>query len=150
MTEPEGKPINHHTTGLGGQEEAAQEETGRELSRRQTLALPIIAAAPNLTQAAKEAGISEATLRRWRREEGFRAELDRLTAEIADTTRQELKSITLHGFRVIRELMQDPDPEVRLRAARAAIIVGIRVIDLEKFLKQGTTECPDHPLCETE
>ncbi|MYC36033.1 MAG: hypothetical protein F4X66_03860 [Chloroflexi bacterium] len=150
MTDPECKPTGRDPTGSAEQEETAHEETGQELSRRQMLALPIIAAAPNLTQAAKDAGISEATLRRWRREEGFRAELDRLTAEIADTTRQELKSITLQGFRVIRELMQDPDPDVRLRAARAAIIVGIRVIDLEKFLKQGTTECPDHPFRETE
>jgi len=149
MTEPEGKLIDHEPA---GQEEAAQEETGRELSRRQMLTLPIIAAAPNLTQAAKEAGISEATLRRWRRDEHFRAELDRLTAEIADTTRQGLKDLTLQGFRVIRELMQDPDPEVRLRAARAAIIVGIRVVDLEKFLKQETSGHldQDHPSRERE
>ena len=135
MTEPEGTPINHHPTGLAGQEEAAKEGTGQELSRRQMLALPIIAASPNLTQAAQEASISESTLRRWRRDEHFRAELDRLTAEIAETTRQGLKDLTLQGFRVIRELMEDPDPIVRLRAARAAIIYGIQVCKAEDLRK---------------
>ena len=41
------------------------EETGPKLSRRQIIALPILAAAPNLTEGSREAGISDATLRRW-------------------------------------------------------------------------------------
>ena len=110
-----------------------QDETELKLSHRQTLALPILAAAPNLTEGAKEAGISEATLRRWRQDEHFRTEMDRLTHEIAETTRQGLKDLVTQGFRVIRELMEDPDPTVRFRAARAAIVYGIQVCKAEEL-----------------
>ena len=110
-----------------------------KLSPRQMRTLPIIVTATNLTQAAQEAGISEATLRRWRREPQFRAELDRLASELAETTAQELKSTILHGFQVINELMEDSDPMVRLRAARVAITLGGRTIELDKLLK---TEAP--------
>ena len=74
MADPESNPLRRESKN-------STEEEGKEpkLSRRQTLALPILAAAPNLTQAAKDAGISEATLRRWRRDEHFRTEMDRLT-----------------------------------------------------------------------
>ena len=44
-----------------------RDETGPKLSRRQILALPILTAASNLTEGAKEAGISDATQRRWHR-----------------------------------------------------------------------------------
>ncbi len=84
-----------------------------------SLALPILAAAPNMTQAARESGISESILRRWRQNEHFRYELDRLTSETADLTRQLLEGMTRQSTQVISDLMQDPDPMVRLRAARA-------------------------------
>ena len=110
-----------------------------KLSHRQILALPVIAAAPNLTEAAKDAGISEATLRRWRQDAHFNAELDRLTAEIAETTRQGLTDIVLQGLIVVADLMEDPDPAMRLRAARAAITMGMQVCEADN-LSQGDPE----------
>ena len=98
-----------------------------QLTRRQILALPILAAAPNMTQAAREAGISESTLYRWRQNEHFRNELQRLTAETADLTRQEMESLTRQSSQVLSDLMQDPDPMVRLRAARAVAVMGAQV-----------------------
>ena len=98
-----------------------------QLTRRQMLALPILAAAPNMTQAAREAGISESTLYRWRQNEHFRNELQRLTAETADLTRQEMESLTRQSSQVLSDLMQDPDPMVRLRAARAVAVMGAQV-----------------------
>ena len=111
---------------------SAQPNTGQpqanyiksHLTRRQILALPILAAAPNTTEAARESGISESTLRRWRRNEHFRSELERLTSETADLTRQLLESLTRQSGQVLSDLMQDPDPMVRLRAARAVAVHG--------------------------
>ena len=137
MTNAESKPIDHEPTDSAVQEEPDWEEAGSRLTRRQTLALPIIAAAPNLTQAARDAGISDATLRRWRREPHFRAELDRMTHEIAETTREGLKELILQGIQVIGDLMEDPDPMVRFRAARAAVILGIQVCKAEEYRRQG-------------
>ena len=93
MTEPKCNPSDHESTGSSGQNESGGEETEPKLSRRQMRALPIVAAAPNLTQAAQEAGIGEATLRRWHRDEHFRAEMAHLTHEIAETTRQRLRDV---------------------------------------------------------
>ena len=115
--------------------------TEPQLSRRQMLALPIIAVAPNLIQAARDAGISRATLQRWRQDENFQAELDRMTHEIAETTRNGLQNLIVDGLDVINKLLQDPDPMVRLRAAQAAIILGIRVCDAEEYRSRaGTAE----------
>ena len=98
-----------------------------QFTRRQTLALPILATAPSMSQAARDAGISESTLYRWRQNEHFRKELQRLTAETADLTRQEMESLTRQSSQVLSDLMQDPDPMVRLRAARAVAIMGAQV-----------------------
>ena len=139
MTDRENYPPDHDITDYTGQNESGPADSEPKLSRRQILALPIIAAAPNLTEAAKDAGISEATLRRWRQDEHFNAELDRLTAEIAQATRQGLKDIMFQGFSVFTDLMKDPDPAVRFRAARAAITMGMRVCEADN-LSQGSPE----------
>ena len=136
MTDPDEEPLARETT-----DSTEQNTTEPKLSRRQTLALPILAAAPNLTEGAKEAGISEATLRRWRRDEHFRGEMDRLTHEIAETTRQGLKDLVTQGITVIRELMEDPDPMVRFRAARAAIVYGIQVCKAEDMRREDKSPC---------
>ena len=120
------------------------DETGPKLSRRQIMALPILAAAPNLTEGAKEAGISDATLYRWRQNAHFRAEMDLMTHEIAETTREGLNELLHHSFRVIGEMLKDPDPAVRLRAAQATIIYGIRVCKAEEY-RQGIPDCEVGP-----
>ena len=51
MTDPDSNPPDHEPTDSDGQNEPGGEETEPKLSRRQMLALPILAAAPNLTQA---------------------------------------------------------------------------------------------------
>ena len=148
MDNSESIPLHHETTNPAEQEEREPQQV--KLSPKQMLALPIIAASPNLTQGARDAGISGSTLRRWRRDEHFRAEMDRLTAEIAETTRQGLKDITLQGFApvylnafpqlsqtpgfsVIKELMEDSDPMVRLRAAAETTRQGLKDITIQGF-----------------
>ena len=117
-------PASNHRS---EQRQADANSGSSRLTHRQVLALPIIAAAPNLTEAARNAGIGESTLRRWRKNEYFRRELDRLTAQTADTTRQQLESLTLQSGQVLSDLMQDPDPMIQLRAARAVAALGIQV-----------------------
>ena len=101
------------------------------LSARQILAIPILAASPNRRQAAHDAGISESTLYRWLRDEHFLLELNRLTAEVADLTHHELNALLLRSYKVLTDLMEDPDPIVRLRAARTVAYLGIRISGAE-------------------
>ena len=105
------------------------------LSSRQVRALPILAAAPNIRQAASDAGISERTLYRWLQNEYFRTELKRLTAEDAEIIRREIQGLTLRSLRTLTELMEDPDPIVRLRAARAIAFTAPRANGADSFHK---------------
>ena len=107
------------------------------LSSRQLLALPILAVAPNRRQAALEAGVSEATLYRWLRNERFRTELDRLTAQAAEFTRSEIESLTRHSFIVLTDLMGDPDPAVRLRASRTVAAMGIQICEADALRRDN-------------
>ena len=117
-----------------------------QLSSRQILALPILAAAPNMQQAARDAGIGQSTLYRWLRDENFRQELKRLTVEVAELTRSELQGLTLRSLKVLADLMDDPDPMVRLRAARTIASMGIRLTDtLRKDIQALGETIPSGP-----
>ena len=57
-------PQGHEPPGHAERSELAENGANTkqsQLTRRQILALPILAAAPNMTQAARDAGISEST-----------------------------------------------------------------------------------------
>ena len=90
------------------------------LSSRQRSALPAIVASPTMRQAARSSGISESTLYRWLEDETFREELARQREEVANFAYQELRGLTLRIVSVFAESMEDPDPAIRLRAARYA------------------------------
>ena len=131
-------PLGHESPDPAERPQLAEKATNTKqskLTHRQILALPILAATPTMTQAAREAGISESTLRRWRRDEHFRNELQRLTAETADLTRQELETLSRQSAQVLSDLMQDPDPMVRLRAACAVAVMGAQVFDAHTRLQ---------------
>ena len=91
------------------------------LSRRQETALPHIIAAPTLAQAARSAGISQATLRRWLTDDAFRQELTRQRQQTAALARQELQGLMLRSIAVIAEALNAPDITTRRRAARCAL-----------------------------
>lgn len=88
------------------------------LSFRQRAALPAIAAAPFLSQAARTAGIDENTLRRWLREPLFSDRLAAFRQQSVIIARDELKALARRGMSVFADAMEDPDPAIRIRAAR--------------------------------
>ena len=83
-----------------------QEMTGNDgetkisiLTTRQQGALPVIAAAPTITQAARDCRVSESTLRRWLRDPTFAGELDLLRQEYADQVSQQCLGLVLRGMK---------------------------------------------------
>ena len=84
-----------------------------------------------------EAGISETTLYRWLPNEQFRAKLSRLTAQTAEFTRSEIESLTKQSFTVLTDLMEDPDPAVRLRASRAVAAMGIQICEADALRRDN-------------
>ena len=103
------------------------------LTHRQQTALPIIAAAPTIAQAARSAGVTNATLHRWLNEPAFRQELTRQRQETAALARQEIQGLMLHSITVIADALNDPNPSIRLRAARYALTFAVQLNEVEKL-----------------
>ena len=111
-----------------------QEMTGNDretkisiLTSRQQGALPVIAAAPSIAQAARDCRVSESTLRRWLREPAFAGELDLLRQEFAGQVSQQCTGLMLRGMNVLAEAMENPDLNLRLRAARYAMTFAVHL-----------------------
>ncbi len=104
-----------------------------QLTHRQQAVLPVMAATPSLAEAARVAGFSERTLRRWLEDDHFRDELTRLRQESASLARQELQGLMLRSVSVLAEAMDAPDMAVRLRAARYALSFAIQVYEAQKL-----------------
>ena len=102
-------------------------------SHRQQAALPVVAMYPSLSQAARVAGVSRTTLRHWLDNPDFRNEVARLRQEAADMARQELQGLMLRSASVISEAMDDPNPAIRLRAARFALSLGRDFSELQRL-----------------
>ena len=101
------------------------------LTPRQLIALPIVAAAPNLRRAARDAGVARATLYRWLDEVDFREELETLSAEAASLARAHFKVATLRAFHVLDDLMDHPNPWIRHSASRTMSQTALRITDTD-------------------
>ncbi len=97
------------------------------LSDRQIVALPHVAAAATNAEGARAADISLATLKRWRQDPAFREELRRMRQETADLAHAELNGLALKSTAALAELLEDPDPRVRAQAIRLALVLGLKV-----------------------
>ena len=66
----------------------------------------------------------------------FRTTLERMRAEAADLAHNELKGLMLKSVLVLAEAIEDSNPRVLVRAAHAALSVGLKVHDLEELRKR--------------
>ena len=103
------------------------------LTDNQLVALPYLVASPTLAEGARLADIGRTTLYRWMNDPEFRATLERLRAEAADLAHTELRGLMLKGALVLAEAMEDPSPNVRVRAAQAALSMGLKAVDLKEL-----------------
>ena len=103
------------------------------LTDNQLAALPYLAASPTLAEGARLADIGRTTLYRWMNDPEFRATLERLRAEAADLAHTELRGLMLKGALVLAEAMEHPSPHVRVRAAQAALSMGLKAVDLKEL-----------------
>ena len=97
------------------------------LTHRQITALPYLVSSPTLTEGATKAGVSRRTVHRWMEDDHFRTQFKRLRDEALSLAQAELKGLTLKGAVVLAEMLEDPSPFIRLRAAQTAIGAGSKV-----------------------
>ena len=120
--------------------EADEDTVG--LTDNQVAALPYLVASPSLAEGARLADIGRTTLYRWMNDDSFRTTLERLRNEAADLAHSELRGLMLKGALVLAEAMEDPNARVRVRAAHAALSIGLRAVDL-KDLRQRLERLDD-------
>ena len=105
----------------------------KALTPRQVAALPYLVATPSIEEGARLAHIGRATLYRWMQDHQFRARLQELRAEAAELARTELRGLMLKSVVVLAESLEDPNPNIRLRAAQMALTTGHKIIDVERI-----------------
>ena len=98
------------------------------LTFRQQASLPAIAFAPTITQAARDSGVGESTLRRWLQVPDFRQQLDHFRQESADLARQQAQILLPRCLSVFAEAMDSPDLSLPLRAARLCHVFRPRIL----------------------
>ena len=69
-------------------------------------------------------------------DDDFRRTLEGLRAQAADLAHTELRGLMLKSVLVLAEAMEDSNPGVRLRAAHAALSLGLRAIDLKELQRR--------------
>lgn len=110
---------------LSPSQEAAEgpgwETAFSSLSFRQQAALPIIAGSLSLSEAARNSGIGQSTLRRWLNDPEFCQQLDLLRRDASLFAIRKLQAMVPRSISVIVELLGDADPAIRLRAARCVM-----------------------------
>ena len=111
-------------------------ENKNSLTRRQQGVLPILAAAPSIAEAARQSNLDRGTLHRWLQDDHFRQELQRIRQEAADLARSELNVLMFRSVAVLAECLDDPNPDLRLRAARTALSYAVKVHDIQQLHHQ--------------
>ena len=114
------------------------EDAPQALKENQLAALPYLVAAPTVAEGARLAAIGRTTLYRWMNDDDFRRTLEGLRAQAADLAHTELRGLMLKSVLVLvlAEAMEDSNPGVRLRAAHAALSLGLRAIDLKELQRR--------------
>ena len=105
-----------------------------QLPPRQQAALPIVAVSPSIAQAARQSGVSERTLRRWLDDPAFRQQLSQLHQEAYDLARRQLQALVPHCISIMAaEAVENPDPALRIRAARYLMSYAVKFNEIEKL-----------------
>jgi hypothetical protein len=87
---------------------------------------------PNIRAAAKAAGISEATLYRYRQEPAFAQAYRQTRRQALEDATSRLSQLATEMVEVLREVARDArySPYARVQAARAALDLAYRALDL--------------------
>jgi hypothetical protein len=117
---------------------------------KQDRAAVLLASGRAIKDAAAETGIGERTLHTWLSNPRFRAKVVGLRARLLDEATGLLAASAVRAVGVLRDLLGDPNPHVRLRAAvgiLAALLKAREHIEMDERilrLEQGSTNGQPH------
>lgn len=106
------------------------------MTAKQERALAALLTASSVMEAAAEAKVSYASLRRWLSEdEEFRAEYAAMLRELVENAATQARQGMTEAVSVLREIMADVEvaPNARVAAARTVLESGGRLVELQSL-----------------
>ena len=108
------------------------------MTGKQQKALAALIRAPTRAIAAKEAGVGVSTLRRWMREDDFRAAYKEALAELLEDASAQSKRNLSRALDVLADVMENGEnSQVRITAARSTLEYALKlseVVDVQQRL----------------
>ena len=101
------------------------------LTFRQEAALPAIALAPTLAQAAHDSGVGESTFAAGSKSLNSASRSLTSAHESADLACQQAQALLPRCLSVFADVMDGPDPSLRLRAARYAMSFALQLSEVQ-------------------
>lgn len=107
--------------------------SGKSLTNKQTQVLQMILGGANVTDAAQVSGVSRKTIYSWRQQEHFAKALADEKELALERLSQSLASLSDRAVSALSELLDDPNSNVRLRAADLVITRQLELKDTLEF-----------------
>lgn len=106
---------------------------GEKRSRKEDAALVALISEPTLKEAAKKAGIGEATLWRWLQDPEFQDKYRTARRQAVSQSITQLQKISSEAVETLREVMNSKEtpPASRVTAARAVLEMSIKAVEVE-------------------
>lgn len=113
--------------------------TAGDRSRADSLLVAALAAGETIEAAAAKAHISEATVYRRLRDDGFRRQVDDARADLVTNAAAQLAATATKAVQTLAALLDGQSGAIRLGAAKAVIELGVRLRESVE-LEQRVTE----------
>lgn len=106
---------------------------GEKRSRKKEAALVALISEPTLKEAAKKAGIGEATLWRWLQDPEFQEKYRTARRQAVSQSITQLQKISSEAVETLREVMNSKEtpPASRVTAAKAVLEMAIKAVEVE-------------------
>jgi hypothetical protein len=120
---------------------------GTKFGRNKEQAIAALLSNRNLAEAARAAGISLATLKRWMKLSEFEDAYRQARQEVVSAANARLQQSTGAAASVLLKIMADPlaPPALRMRAAQWLLEYGPKSLALEEMAKRVQTEAAGNP-----
>jgi hypothetical protein len=110
---------------------------GEKFSRKKEQAMASLLSATTLTEAGKQVGVSEKTLRRWLKDPGFSRELDEAREHLFRHTLYELAQAACNAVKQLTQVMENPYDKKRVKASDVVLArTGMMFEIAKKYMKK--------------
>ena len=111
---------------------------GEKKEQKRELIISALLSAASLRDAAKEAGIAEATLHRYLKDDAFKAEYQAAKREVVQQAICQLQRSAGKAVKVLIEIAEDKDSpsSARVSAAKTILETSLKAVELEDLEKR--------------